>query len=343
LSAIDLFAGPGGWSVACQNLGIEETGIEFDASACDTRRAAGHKTVEADVTTLEPQWYPADGLIASPPCQTFSTAGKGEGRRKLPLVLEAIRCGGHFPDPYKDGKTELVVEPMRWIDTMARRGYPYRWIAMEQVPTVLPVWEAYAQRLRELSYFVWVGKLHAEQYGVPQTRTRAFLLANLDWEMAPPVPTHSRYYPRSPEKLDEGVQPWVSMATALGWGMDARPSMTVCAGGTRTGGAEVFGNGARTGMRREFEAGHWAHRRPSTSINCDPRVAQPGRHDPAVSGSQYGPETIRVTVQEGGILQSFPADYPWQGTKTKQFEQVGNAVPPGLAEAVLRVVARQVS
>ena len=77
---VDLFAGPGGWDFAAAELGMRPVGIEWDESACLTRRAAGHRTIRTDV-----KHYPtapfigAEGVIASPPCPDFSTAGKRAG------------------------------------------------------------------------------------------------------------------------------------------------------------------------------------------------------------------------------------------------------------------------
>lgn len=47
-------------------------------------------------------------------------------------------------------------------------------------------------------------------------------------------------------------------------------------------------------------------------------------------------------MDEAGILQTFPAGYPWQGTKSDQYLQVGNSVPPLMARAVLRAAAHGV-
>ena len=75
------FAGPGGWAVAAAALGIPEVGIELDAAACRTRAAAGHKTIRADVATVPLDRLPGKvwGHVSSPPCTTFSAAGKRAG------------------------------------------------------------------------------------------------------------------------------------------------------------------------------------------------------------------------------------------------------------------------
>jgi len=89
----------------------------------------------------------------------------------------------------------------------------------------------------------------------------------------------------------------------------------------------------------------WAGQRPATTVACDRRVHPPGhkenRSDPPGRYQQRrGASAIRVTVEQAALLQGFPAGYPWQGARTRQFEQVGNAVPPPLARRVLEQAIR---
>ena len=51
----------------------------------------------------------------------------------------------------------------------------------------------------------------------------------------------------------------------------------------------------------------------------------------------------RITAREAGLLQTFPSDYPWQGNKSQQFSQIGNAVPSVMAEAMVTSVLASVS
>ena len=223
LRAVDLFAGPlpGGWDLAATGLGLDPLGIEYDDAACQTREANGLRTLQADVATLDPaDFAPCDLLIASPPCQAFSMAGKRSGEHDLELIhlVMADLAAGRTPADrtweWADPRSRLVTEPLRWV----RELRPSR-VALEQVPPVLPLWERTARYLREWGYAVWTGVLSSERYGVPQTRKRAILMASLDGPVHPPRPTHQAYVPGEPARHEQTLEgellPWVSMAEAL--------------------------------------------------------------------------------------------------------------------------------
>lgn len=336
---LDLFAGPGGWDEGIRDLGICPLGIEWDAAACATARAAGHRRLQADVAALDPaEFGPVRGLIASPPCQGFSMAGKGRGREDSEHLVKAVRdltgAWGQLEDAMAslhhtmaDDRSLLALEPLRWCLELQPE-----WTAWEQVPTVLPLWEACAAVLRRCGYTVATGVLRAEQFGVPQTRQRAILVARspeLTDQLGPtelPTPTHSRYHERDPQRLDPGLAPWVSMADALGWGLNARPYPTL-APGTATW---EYVNGTHDhAARRPVD-------RPGPAVMFGARANTVTWRQP---GAPLDAHAERVTVAEAALLQSFPPDYPWQGTRTVQYRQVGDAVPPLLARAVVAAVA----
>lgn len=264
---LDLFAGPGGWDEGLRILGsdVPVIGIEWDEWACKTRTAAGHLTIRADVSKhpTEPFVGRVRGLIASPPCPTFSAAGNGLGNAEMDRLISAASCIARvgWADPWKlhewaDPRTPLVLEPLRWVEALRPR-----WIACEQVPAVAELWGHYEFIWRQEGYSTWSGVMDAECFGVPQTRDRAVLMATLDGPCHPPEPTHQRYVPGEPQWTEAradllGVRlPWVSMAEALGWGAGS-PCVTVTGGGTATGGPEPIAHVSRF-RERERERDRW--------------------------------------------------------------------------------------
>ncbi|MHC5704990.1 DNA cytosine methyltransferase [Streptomyces sp. PKU-MA01144] len=317
---VDLFAGPGGLDVAAEKLGIPTVGLEWDAGACATRRAAGLTTVEGDVRDYGPGNFPeVDVLAGGPPCQTFTVAGNGAGRRALDDVLafvkrmvarEARALIAEDLAKLKDERTGLVLEPLRWaLEAIDAHDRPYRAIILEQVPAVLPVWEAFAEALEDEGYSAECGILRTEEFGVPQTRKRAVLIARR-CEGAPslPTPTHRPYRKGVPRDTgDPNRLPWTAMSDVL----DRRtPFVVISNYGTG-------GDPKARGRRRSDE--------PSATVTgkmSRNRVVTPD-----------DTELARFSHHEAGQIQTFPGDYPWSGCDVSQ--QIGNAVPPRLAMHVL--------
>jgi DNA (cytosine-5)-methyltransferase 1 len=368
---LDLFAGPGGLDVAGHMLDIPSLGIEWERSACLTRYAAGLDTLHADVSAVRKQSFETlppeiNVLAGGPPCQTYSVAGHGAGRRALEEVkryIERLMSGESdgkidaeledLPDP----RTALVLEPLRYAiratRSPRREHRPYDVIVLEQVPAVAPLWEHYAKVLKETGlpdgtrYQVVVGVLDTETYGVPQTRSRAVLIARREGlgEPSLPPPTHRSYEAkewsrRNGKDAHDRATGRVQQATLYD---DTEPETDE----HRTTGDESLPAWRSMGEALADRTGsHPGRRTPFLVRSNYGSSSNPGRRgvrsdqQPAftVTGKisrfvvfQHLDENIvhegpRFSMNEAGMLQTFPPDYPWSGTA--QAQQVGNAVPP---------------
>lgn len=262
--AVDLFSGIG-WGFACAELGIDEHGIDNEPAVAKTREALGWSTTCADILALDPSdWAGIDGLIGSPPCQSWSRAGKGAG----------------LDDP----RGQLVWQPLVWA--LATRP---RWVALEQVPEARGAYELIAHRLREVGYHAEVFAVSAETMGVPQTRLRVFMLAHHDRPVMRPPLTHQRFRKGRArvEPADMlGHLPWVSMAEALGKGFLDRLALTL-RGHSETGSGHGMdgGSGARATVDAAVREGRWMLDRHQ---NGAPLVDPDERPCPTITAAAMG-------------------------------------------------------
>lgn len=313
---VDLFAGPGGWDEGLRMIDpeVEVVGIESDTDAVTTARAAGHQRRQADVSALDPGQYRgrARGVIASAPCQGFSPAGLQGSRSDLQLILDLLECTAAGEDhraeylfEWVDPKSALMVEPLRWV-----LEADVEWLVMEQVPAALTVFEDYCAHLSELGWVADCGVLRAVDYGVPQDRERAVLVARASGAVTLPARTHTTPVPAS-TVVGPGLMGFPRRAD--------RPS-------NRTGSNVVHIDGVKYRARDLRDTSQ-----PAFTVT-----------EKARSWTLYpdGGVPRQITVDEAARLQGFRSGYPWHGTRSRQFLQVANAVPPPLAAAVLREVIR---
>ena len=216
--SIELFAGGGGLALGLHLAGFEHVNlVEWDPKACVTLRlnaanAAGagdalwpqDAVIEGDV-----QEY-ARSLVASPPCdidlvaggppcQPFSLggvhAGHADGRNMFPAALDVVRATAPRLVIFENVPGLLRPSFRPYFDYVAEQL-----AAASIAPRDDETWFEHRDRVRadtaksELRYVVRRQVLSAADLGVPQTRTRVFMIGirqDLGAEWVDLVPDHS--------------------------------------------------------------------------------------------------------------------------------------------------------
>lgn len=359
-TVIDLFCGAGGLSEGFRQAGyrvlagndfFEAAGETFSATHKEARFLPGPiQQYSADDFLKAARLQPGelDVLVGGPPCQGFSVYNHQRGLH--------------------DERSSLYREYLRIVE-----GLRPNWIVLENVTGMTSAGggaavDAIIDGLRELGYEVEAKILRAEEYGVPQERRRIVFIGNrLGLPIEYPEPTHG-----------PGLLPFVTVADALddlpplrngedlgivAYETEARSSYQAelrvssnCVqnhsaarlskvnldrlehipqgGSWRDIPLDLLPEGMKKAKRSDHTKRYgrlkWAGLASTILTKCDPHW-----------GAYFHPNQGRtLTVREAARLQSFPDWFEFKGSRTDQYVQVGNAVPPLLGRAIASVLRR---
>jgi DNA (cytosine-5)-methyltransferase 1 len=374
---LDLFCGAGGMSLGFVMAGYD-VGLAVDTHplACKTHaHNLGGRCVQKDVRTIKnpEQFMDSHGLervdviIGGPPCQGFSRVGRGKLRqvrndpefkddprnlyyREFLRLLRALRplyfVIENVPDmAYYAYNGDLLIEKM--TEELARLGY-------SGGPGGRPAWKV----------------LRADEYGVPQTRRRLFVAGNrlgvpISWprrtHLADPVTTWAAIgdLPIIAHGHREDQMPYTPrQETAY---------QRLMRHGMRDRGLRglLYNHQTRWHNEQDLRAFEWMPEggkyvdlpskfkryrddifkdkyrklvRDQPSWTVEAHIGRDTyRHIyPSRKGEPEPPRTI--SVREAARLQSFPDWFRFIGPFTKQFRQIGNAVPPLMARALAKAI-----
>ncbi len=305
LTAVELCAGAGGQALGVHRAGFRHRAlVELDDYACLSlkRNVRTTKIIKADL--LKPfdgaRFKAVDLLAAGVPCPPFSLAGKMLGaadeRNLFPAVLKIM--GDAHPKAVLIENVEGLLKP-RFDDYRA-------FITGE---------------LEQLGYVVKIRLIDAADFGVPQRRRRAIIVALLPryakrFKWPPAVETE-------PQTVGNALLPFMAKGGwqgAAGWARRAQEvAPTIVGGSKKHGGADLGPSGSRKA---------WA----ALGVNGSSLADAPPERD--FVGMP------RLTVPMVARLQGLPDSWHFEGGKTHQYRQVGNAFPPPVAEAIVRQIRR---
>lgn len=346
VTAVDLFAGAGGFSLAAKNLGIKvAAAVEHDSHACTTykanfvtRRQHPPKLYEKDITALCPSDVAREALAPSgncdmimggPPCQGFS--------------VHRINGAG-----VNDPRNALLLRYFEFVRILAPKVF-----ILENVPGML--WPRHADYVKnfyalanETGYDVKPPQvLNARDYGVPQNRKRVFVLGvkrgtkiPIVW---PPAATH--FAPASIEVTEQGRPAWrcaEEVFHAAPKGDINNIHMHHCDELVAAFQSTPHNGGSRHQSNRQLPChdGHDGHKDVYGRIN--PRALGPTMTTACINPSKgrflHPTQDHGITARQAARFQCFPDTFKFHGGLMAAGVQIGNAVPIALGMEVLRTI-----
>ena len=341
LNVLDLFCGAGGLSYGFESAGFDIlVGIDNDAKALETFELnhKGSKSICGDITqiTYDEHIKPLlggkqiDVIIGGPPCQGMSLSG---------------------PRKFDDPRNKLYLSYIRLVKEIQPKVF-----VIENVPGLVGLFggqikDSIIEKFTEMGYHIEYKILCSADYGVPQRRKRVVFVGTKVGSFEypainPNVVTCSMALSDLPalenelgEEVSEYAMPPQNYYQQL---MRKRSDMVlnhvaashsdkvkkiislVPDGGNYKNLPEEY---------RESRNFHVAWTRFASNKPA-PTIDTGHRH-------HFHYKYNRVpTVRECARLQSFPDDFKFLGNKTQQFRQVGNAVPPLMAQAIAEQVKK---
>lgn len=331
---IDLFSGCGGMSLGFEMAGFQPIlAIDNWSDALRTYQVnnPGVPVLEADLMSLEVEAVARDCprptmIIGGPPCQGFSISGKR--------------------DP-NDPRNILYQSFVNFVDLLRPKFF-----VMENVPNMASMGEgvilrAAVEEFEALGYKVSSQTLLASDFGVPQNRRRLFVVgvaSDCKFEFprpifglnTPKVSTSDAISDLTEDSLDDGMPyptpPLTNYQRKIRKGSSAIWNHQITSHTQKTidtialvpdGGNYKNLPEHLQGTRRVHIAWtRYSSTKPSHTIDTGHR-------------HHFHYRFNRIpTVRESARLQSFPDSFRFSSSRTSQYKQVGNAVPPLLALAV---------
>lgn len=329
---MDLFAGCGGMTRGFVETGVYDPvfAVEWDADAAETYALNfGEHVFVGPIEEVE-RFPEVDVVIGGPPCQGFSALNmRGVGLERRGLWRQYLRA----------------------LDESSPRAF-----VMENVPELLrsAEYEGFRKEAERLGFNVDGRVLNAADYGVPQTRRRAFVIGVREGEPAWPEPTHCAGGDSS-----SGLAPWRTFRDAVEglpltpdgerWHRGRNPKH-VSLERYRTIPREGEGRFDLATRRPDITPQCWLRKtsgstdvfgrlwwdRPMYTVRTEFFKPEKGRY---LHPSEHRP----ITVREAARCMTFPDEFvfPEHQAMTAVSKQIGNAVCPDLATRIADVLAEQ--